>query len=201
MSLFYRLAYAIGFAPWERAAEQEAAAFRALFDREQAERAAPGRALDLGCGTGLHAVELAGRGWQVTGIDNVPAAVRAAHERAARAGVEARFLEGDVTRLRDAGVGSGFDFLLDLGCYHGLDDPEREAMARELTAVAAPGATLLLLAWAPGRRGPLPRGVDRAGLEAAFPEWRLTHEDALDVTALPRPLRRVAPRCYRLRRA
>ena len=74
MSLFHKLAYAIGFTPWENAATHRPAAEQvsALFDREQSERRPPyGRALDLGCGTGHWAIDLALRGWQVTGVELV----------------------------------------------------------------------------------------------------------------------------------
>lgn len=92
MSLFYRAAYRVGVTPWERAAEHAAAAdhISALFDREQQGQEPPyGRALDVGCGGGTWAVELARRGWQVTGIDNVRAALERARQRASAAGVEA----------------------------------------------------------------------------------------------------------------
>ncbi|MEO8596099.1 MAG: methyltransferase domain-containing protein [Candidatus Solibacter sp.] len=36
----------------------------------------PGRALDLACGTGRHALHLAQLGWQVTAVDASPAAIR-----------------------------------------------------------------------------------------------------------------------------
>ncbi|MCC2643940.1 MAG: Methyltransferase type 11 [Nitrospira sp.] len=42
-----------------------------MFDREERERQPPyGPALDLGCGTGMQAVELARRGWQVTAVES-----------------------------------------------------------------------------------------------------------------------------------
>src|SRR5215218_4041239 len=101
-------------------------------------------------------------GWQVTGVDFVPKALRRARERAAEAGVELKLLEGDVTALASAGVGSGFQLLVDFGCFHDeLSDAQRAEEGREATAAAAPGASLLLMAWAPGRRGPLPRGPSR----------------------------------------
>jgi SAM-dependent methyltransferase len=203
MSLFYRIAYAIGFTPWEHAATHPAAAdhIAALFDREGRERAAPhGRALDLGCGSGHWAVELARRGWQVTGIDIVPKAIRQARESARRAGVDVHFIEGDVTALRAAGIGSGFGFIWDFGTVHGLTPNERAAVGREVSAVAAPQATMLMLAWAPGRRGPLPHGASRADIETAFPDWTVVGEDVFDASGLPPPLRKVDPRCYRLRR-
>ncbi len=203
MSLFYRIAYAIGFTPWEHAATHPAAAdhIAALFDREERERAAPyGSALDLGCGSGHWAIELAKRGWQVTGVDIVPTAIRQARESARRAGVDARFIEGDVTALGAAGVGSGFGFVWDFGTVHGLPPAGRAAVGREVSAVATPDATMLMLAWAPARRGPLPRGASRADIDAAFPDWAIIDEDVFDATGLPPPLRKVDPRCYRLRR-
>ena len=42
---------------------------------------------------------------------------------------------------------------------HALTPDERQAVGRELGAVAAADAVALILAWAPGRRGPLPRGA------------------------------------------
>ena len=80
-----------------------------------------------------------------------------------------RLVQGDVTALREAGIGSGFRLLLDTGTFHGLTDAQREAMGRELSAVAAPDATLILDCFAPRRRGPLPRGASRAEVEGAFP--------------------------------
>ena len=202
MSLFYRFAYQVGFAPWERAAQTHGHMIAALLDREGTTHSgAKGLALDIGCGSGIWSVELAKRGWQVVGIDNVPRAVETARQRAKAGGVDVRFLEGDVTRLRDAGVGNGFQLFLDLGCIHGLKDKQRLAVGREVNAVAAPDAVLLTLVWTPARRGPLPRGASREDLESAFRGWKIVDEDPLDAAALPAPLKNVDPRCYRLRRA
>ena len=142
-----------------------------LFANEESGREAPfGKALDLGTGSGIWGLELARRGWQVTGVDLVEKALRRARERVQEAGVEMRLVHGDVTALRESGVGSGYRLLLDTGTFHGLGDGEREAMGREVSAVAAPDATVLLIAW-PRRRRPLIRGVSRAEIETAFPEW------------------------------
>ncbi|MGH7230105.1 MAG: class I SAM-dependent methyltransferase [Nitrospiraceae bacterium] len=201
MSLFYTIAYWVGVKPWETAATREAERISAMFDREESGRQSPyGPALDLGCGTGMHSVELARRGWQVTGVEIVPKALRAARERVRQAGVEVQLVQGDVTALRAADVGSGFRFVLDFGCFHGLKGAQRTAMGREVTAVTAPDATMLMITWVPGRRGPLPRGASRADIEAAFPEWKVINVDALPVAALPGPLKNADPRCYRLRR-
>jgi SAM-dependent methyltransferase len=202
VSVAYRILYQLGITPWEQATRLPDARerFGWLFEREDPP---DGPALDLGCGSGFWAVELARRGWQVTGVDVVPKALRRARERAREAGVELRLVEGDVTKLGTTGVGSGFSFLMDLGLFHDeLTDAQRAAMGREVSAVAAPGATLLMLAWTPGRRWPLPRGASRAGIEAAYPGWQVIDEDALDVSglALYRYARNAEPRFYRLRR-
>jgi len=78
-----------------------------------------------------------------------------------------------VTALRAAGVGSGFGLMLDTGTFHDLNSGQRDAMGREVSAIAAPDATVLLLVW-PKRGRPLIRGASRSEVEAAFPGWRVT---------------------------
>jgi SAM-dependent methyltransferase len=204
MSLFYRIAYGIGFTPWENTAYQGPAAeqISALFDREESGQQPPyGPALDLGCGAGVWSIKLALRGWDVTGVDIIPKALRIARERARAANVTVRFVQADVTALRDAGIGSGFKFLVDFECFNGLKDEQRAAMGREITAVAADDASMLLLTWAPKRRWPLPRGASRRDIEIAFPGWKIIDEQAYEKSALPTPLKNIDPYFYRLRRS
>jgi SAM-dependent methyltransferase len=170
----WRLAYAIGFHPWEDTDPPFAQKISELFDREEKGRQPSyGPALDLGTGSGIWGIELAKRGWEVTGIDIVGKALRRARERAQNAGVDLRLVRGDVTALRAAGVGSGFRLVLDTGTFHDLNSAQRDAIGREVSAVAAPDATVLQLVW-PRRRRPLIRGASRSEIEAAFPGWRVT---------------------------
>ena len=172
----WRFAYAIGFHPWEDAITDVpfAQKISEVFDREEHGRGAPyGPALDLGTGSGIWGIELAKRGWQVTGIDIVDKALRRARDRATQAGVDVRLVCGDVTALRDAGIGSGFRLVLDTGTFHDLTRKQREAMGREISAVAAPDASVLLLVW-PKRTRPLIRGASRDDVQEAFPGWRVT---------------------------
>jgi cyclopropane fatty-acyl-phospholipid synthase-like methyltransferase len=200
----YRLAYAIGFHPWEDFADHPpfADSLLGLVAREESGREPPfGPALDVGTGSAVWGVQLAERGWDVTGVDVVPKALRRARDRADEAGVEMRIVEGDVTALTETGVGSGFRLVLDTGTFHGLGADEREAMGREVSAVAAPDATVILDCFSPRRRGPLPRGVGRAEVEAAFPDWTVTDVEVADTDpdALAR-LFRFDESFYRLRR-
>jgi SAM-dependent methyltransferase len=56
---------------------------------------APGRLLDLACGTGRHAAEFEKLGWEVTGVDYSPDLL----ERARANAPQARFLEADMREL------------------------------------------------------------------------------------------------------
>lgn len=58
-----------------------------------------GRVLDLGCGTGAHAVRLARRGLDVVAVDLSLAGVRAARERFRREGLFGHFLVADAENL------------------------------------------------------------------------------------------------------
>lgn len=201
----YGLAYAIGFHPWEDLAEHPPFANKLmeLVAREEDEYGPPyGPAIDLGTGSAVWGVRLAQRGWEVTAIDIVEKALHRARERVDEAGVEMRLVHGDVTAMREAGIGSGFRLVLDTGTFHGLNEAQRAAMGREVSAVAAPDATVVLDCFAPRRRGPLPRGASRADVERAFPGWEISDGEVADTEpdALAR-LFRFDERFYRLRRA
>jgi hypothetical protein len=66
---------------------------------------------------------------------------------------------------QELGAPTGFRLILDTGTFHGLTDEQRTAMGREVDAVAAADATVLLLVW-PRRRRPLIRGAEREDVEA-----------------------------------
>ncbi len=176
----YRFAYSIGFHPWEDAATDAPFVDKIseVFAREESGREPPyGSALDLGTGSGIWGIQLAKRGWEVTGIDIIDKALRRARDRVREAGVDMRLVHGDVTALQAADIGSGFRLVLDTGTFHDFNSAQREAMGREVNAIAAPDATVLLLVW-PRRRRPLIRGASRSEIEAAFPRWKVTDVEA-----------------------
>jgi SAM-dependent methyltransferase len=200
----YGIAYSLGFHPWEDAANDPpfVAKVSELFEREENGRQPPyGSALDIGTGSGIWGVELAKRGWQVTGIDIVDKALRRGRERATMAGVEMKLVQADVTKLEHADLGTGFRLVLDSGTFHDFDETRQRAMGRGITAIAAPDATVLLLVW-PKRKRPFIRGASRLEIEQAFPEWKITHVEPSHFR-LPKPMQwllRPDEHWYRLRR-
>jgi SAM-dependent methyltransferase len=131
----------------------------------------PGRALDLGCGTGTNVVYLARHGWDAVGVDFVGRAVAKARQRARKAGVASTFLVGDATRLEVSGP---FDLALDMGCLHSIAASGRADYAAGVARVVRPGGTYLLYAFAPG--GPA------VGLTAD--DVRATFAHAFDVVGI-----------------
>lgn len=196
MSFRYRLLYRLGITPWERdEVPQKVREVAGEWDK-------PGRALDLGCGTGRDAVYLAREGWSVTGVDGVPKALDEARRRAAAAKAKVDWVQGDVTRLEDLGLAAGYDLVLDRGCFHGLSDEDREACARGVNALAAPGASLLIYAFAPGFHGPAPRGISGQDIAAHFgPDWELVSSERDAMPDPPAWMRNPDPSWHRLKRA
>jgi SAM-dependent methyltransferase len=102
----------------------------------------PGRALDLGCGTGTNVITLAKHGWQAFGIDFVKRAIARARVKAEQAGVTAQFFVGDVIQLN--GIEGLFDLVLDIGCFHSLNPGEKRSYAANLERITQPGSTVLM---------------------------------------------------------
>jgi SAM-dependent methyltransferase len=178
--LKFELMYRVGFAPWD-GHKLPARLLELVEGRDALPR---GKAIDLGCGTGDTSVYLASHGWEVIGVDFVERALRTARAKGEAAHVTVRWLRADVTGLHHAGVGRGYQLLVDNGCIHLLSDPDRDAYVDVVGAIAAPDATLLVTGFPPGRRGPGPRGIDRAEIERRFaPEWQLVGGGVSDWTS------------------
>jgi SAM-dependent methyltransferase len=103
----------------------------------------PLRILDLPCGQGRHAIELARRGYDVTGVDLSPFMLKVAEERARTEGVSVRWLSGD---MRQPIPGEKFDVVLNL--FTSLGYFAEEADDRKVVGAAAvmlgPGGRFVL---------------------------------------------------------
>ena len=107
---------------------------------EVAAEMAPGKALDLGCGSGQNSVWLAQRGWVVTSVDISPGAIGEARDAATGSGVTVVFDVADITEWRPA---SRFDLVISTFALpaRGMG---RSRMLEMAAAAVAPGGSILL---------------------------------------------------------
>ena len=168
----FRIFYRIGFTPWD--GHPIAENLQDMVEGTSDQPPLPaGSALDLGCGTGDSSIYLAQHGWKVTGVDFVPKALDKARAKAGAAGLSINFVNADVTHLSQAGIGADFPLIVDNGCLHNMSDNDRDAYVREVSAVAAPDARLLIVAFLPGGRFGV-RGVEPTEMERRFASaWTL----------------------------
>ena len=105
----------------------------------------PGRAIDIGCGTGTNVITLARAGWRVTGIDFAPRAIKLARQKARLAGARADFWIKDATNLQS--IRGPFDLAFDLGCFHSIPEGGKRKYLEQLDRILAPGGFWLLYAF------------------------------------------------------
>ena len=143
-----------------------------------------GKAIDLGCGTGTNVITLARAGWQVTGVDFAPPAIRMAKNKLKTSGVHADLQVGDVTKLRH--ISGPFDLALDLGCFHGLSQQGRQDYLTQLQRILAPNGFWLIYTFlAPGtpRSG---HGLAEAEIESISAQLTLvSRRDGFDKRERP----------------
>lgn len=183
--LLYAVLSRIGLNPSLKAAEVPDSRLVELV--EGPDRLEPGRALDLGCGAGRNAIYLAGHGWDVTGIDFTASAVEAARTKAVGDAAAARFVQGDVTRLADLGIGGGYTLLVDSGCYYSLSARQRDAYAAGASRVAGPNALLVMAGFSklPG----IWAGISEDELRQRFSGWQLRCNATVPIEEITRQTR------------
>jgi SAM-dependent methyltransferase len=127
-----------GDAPWDSGRPSEE-----LIRTVDEERVLPGRAVELGCGTGTNAIFLAQAGFDVTGIDISGVAVAEATAKAGEVGVAPRFIVADL--LDPPPLDGPYDFLFDRGCYHVLRSIDVDRYLTTLESLVRPGSQGLFL--------------------------------------------------------
>ena len=103
----------------------------------------PLRILDLPCGQGRHAIELARRGYDVTGVDLSSYLLDVAKVRAREAGFRVRWLLGD---MREAIAGEAFDLIVNLFTSFGYfaEEADDRLVVRAAASMLKPGGRFLL---------------------------------------------------------
>jgi SAM-dependent methyltransferase len=136
----------------------------------------PGRALDLGCGTGTNSLYLARHGWQVVGVDMAVTAIRQARCKARGTGLKLKFYAADVTRLDF--LEPPFDLALDIGCFHSLAAEERPRYRDQLRRLLRPGACYMLYAFGPRRSFLMDMGITAEEMQKLFqPDFRVLRRE------------------------
>jgi ubiquinone/menaquinone biosynthesis C-methylase UbiE len=105
------------------------------------------RVLDLACGTGTLAIELAewAPGARITGVDGDPRILDRARAKAESAEVE---LELDEALADDLPYGDeSFDVVLSTLFFHHLEDPVKRDSAEEIARVLRPGGRVVVADW------------------------------------------------------
>ncbi|HND49062.1 MAG TPA: class I SAM-dependent methyltransferase [Anaerolineales bacterium] len=121
----------------------------------------PGRALDIGCGTGTNLITLANAGWQAEGFDFASRAVTIAKRKIQKAGLTVKVFTDDATQMKQ--VTPPFDLALDLGCFHSITN--KADYLTQLTRVLNPSGFWLVYGFIkpdPALTGP---GITTADLD------------------------------------
>jgi cyclopropane fatty-acyl-phospholipid synthase-like methyltransferase len=144
-----------------------------------------GRVLDVGCGTGEHALLAAGLGLEATGVDLAPAAIARAQRKAHDRGLACRFFVWDALELST--LGETFDTALDCGLFHVLDDDDRARFVDSVRSALVVSGRCHMLCFSdrqPGDWGP--RRITQDEIRASFGNgWRVDSiEDATIETTL-----------------
>jgi len=136
MRPFYEMLYRQSRAPWDVGPREP------LVRLVESGELEPGRAIDLGCGTGSNAVFLAQNGFDVTGVDYASAAIEKAREKAEAAEVDVAFVVDDLTNL--SRVEGPYDLLVDIGTLDDLTVRDRERYVANVLPLTRPGSRFLL---------------------------------------------------------
>ncbi|MCX6684897.1 MAG: class I SAM-dependent methyltransferase [Methanoregula sp.] len=134
-----------------------------------------GSVLDIGCGTGDHALFFAGKGYDVWGIDSSPLAIQKAREKADGRGLQVHFLVLDALGLSK--LNRKFDTATDSGLFHTLSDEDRPVFVDNLAAILSPAGKYFMLCFSelePGGYGP--RRITRREIQDSFRDgWSINY--------------------------
>jgi 2-polyprenyl-3-methyl-5-hydroxy-6-metoxy-1,4-benzoquinol methylase len=134
-----------------------------------------GSVLDIGCGTGEHALFFAENGYDVWGIDSAPLAIQKAKEKADKRRLQVHFLVLNALEL--VRLGRKFDTVTDSGLFHTLSDEDRPVFVDNLAAILSPAGKYFMLCFSdlePGGYGP--RRITKKEIQDSFRDgWSINY--------------------------
>jgi SAM-dependent methyltransferase len=155
--------YLLGWTPWDSGITPPE-----IVSLVEGGRIPPGRALDLGCGTGTNVIYLKQHGFDVAGVDWSARAIAKARQKVKAAHVDIPLYIGNLLDTEHFPAAGPFDFVMDIGVMHIFDDTGRAHYAATLDRVTRSGSYHYAFGFKPGmapRRGMLrhlrrgPRGM------------------------------------------
>ncbi len=94
----------------------------------------PGKALEVGCGTGTNSIWLAQQGFTVLGVDIAQVAIDLANQKKNDDSLSCEFAVLDF--IHDDSLPQSFDFVFDRGCFHSFDEEnDRILFAKNVSKV------------------------------------------------------------------
>jgi cyclopropane fatty-acyl-phospholipid synthase-like methyltransferase len=97
----------------------------------------PGSFLDIGTGPGTQAIELARRGFSVTGIDVSISAI----QKAKLLSKNVKFIQDDILHTKLKGK---FDYIVDRGCFHTISPEMRQQYVKNVNSLLKFGGQYFL---------------------------------------------------------
>jgi SAM-dependent methyltransferase len=139
-------------------------------------RIPPGRALDVGCGTGTNVIYLAQHGFEAVGVDVSARAILQAQAKVRAAHITAQVFEANLLDREHFPVSGPFDFVMDIGVMHLFDEADRKRYAATVSRLLRSGGYHFTFGFKPGmarRRGfwglmAGPLGIVAADVERAM---------------------------------
>jgi cyclopropane fatty-acyl-phospholipid synthase-like methyltransferase len=157
--------YSLEEIPWH---EDEPAEY--LVDLLKKKKIKIGVALDVCSGAGTNAVYLAGKGFDVTGIDISQTATKIAEQRAEEAGLSksCRFFSGDILKFKLPK--NKFDFIFDRGCYHHIPKKDKPKFAKIISDSLKKGGKYYLICFS-DKNPPWEKNVSKEEIQEIFSKY------------------------------